>query len=227
MTESTFPLAIKILVEWARIILWNPVNVVASPFNRFSFGQRIQEDLQKVCLPCLSVTCICTSSLSTSHLLIQKGNKDHHECSNDFSSHLFSSESHETYQFFCIFYKLCLLPGPSGRFWVARSQQIPSAAGRVWCPQWSIAPVEAIFEIWLWAAVKGRAPGTRTSWPCFRRKAVSLPAGEPESLPWSFSKAQILWQDGSQSFHQPLNRPQAKEETRLRANPMINEQRQS
>lgn len=128
----------------------------------------------------------------------------------------------------CISMKIvCLLPGPSGRFWVARNHQIPSAAGRAWCPRWSIALVEVIFETWLLEAVRGQAPVTRTSWPCFRRKAVSLPAGEPESLPWSFSKAQILWQDGSQSFQQPLNRPQAKEETQHRANQVINERRQS
>lgn len=103
-------------------------------------------------------------------------------------------------------------PGPSERFLVVRSRRTPSAAARAWCPRWSTAPAGATSEIWPWAAVRGRAPATRTLWPCFRRKAASLPAEEPESLLWSFWKAQTRWHGGSQSFQAPRRQP-AREET--------------
>lgn len=121
--------------------------------------------------------------------------------------------------FFC-----CLNLGPSERFLVVRNHRTPSAAVRASCPRWSTAPAAATSEIWPWAAVRGRAPATKTSWPCSRRKAASLPAEEPESLPWSFSKAQTLWLDGSRSS-QPPRRRLAREGTQHpeTTNPTISE----
>lgn len=66
----------------------------------------------------------------------------------------------------------------------------------------------------------------RTSWPCSRRKAASLPAEEPESPQWSFSKAQTRWRDGSQSFQTPRQRLAREERPHPgMANPTINERK--
>lgn len=115
---------------------------------------------------------------------------------------------------------LCL--GPSGRFLVVRSRRTPSAAARAWCPLSSTVPAAATCGLWPLGAAKGRAPATRTSWHCFRRKEARPPLEAPESLLWSFWKAQILWLDGSRSFQPPLHQP-GREETQPVAKPMINE----
>lgn len=119
-----------------------------------------------------------------------------------------------------MFSPLCL--GPSERFSAVRSRRTPSAAARAWCPLSSTVPAAATCGLWPLGAAKGRAPATRTSWHCFRRKEARPPLEEPESLLWSFWKAQILWLGGSRSFQPPLHQP-GREETQPVAKPTINE----